>query len=238
MGARTPRDYFPALSAAAAAGFVGLLSLANMGGRFIWASASDVIGRKNIYMVYLGAGLAFYFVLAVYGHTSLALFVGCALVLLSFYGGGFASIPAYLRDLFGVYQVGAIHGRLLTAWSAAGVARPLIINTVVERQASRGNSGPELYQLSLYVMCVLLAMGLISNVLVRPVAQRWFEDPNKVAAKVESDRAAVLGAQQESGGKTGTAHAPVAGVLALVIAALLVYGLWETAVKASQMFAG
>ena len=232
------QDYFPALSAAAAAGFVGLLSLANMGGRFIWSSASDVIGRKNIYMVYLGAGLAFYFVLAVYGHTSLALFVGCALVLLSFYGGGFASIPAYLRDLFGVYQVGAIHGRLLTAWSAAGVAGPLIINTVVERQASRGNSGPELYQLSLYVMCVLLAMGLISNVLVRPVAQRWFEDPNKVAAKVESDRAAVLGAQQESGRKTGTAHAPVAGVLALVIAALLVYGLWETAVKASQMFAG
>jgi len=233
------QDYYPALSAAAAAGFVGLLSLANMGGRFIWSSASDVIGRKNIYMVYLGVGLIFYFVVASAGHTSLALFVVSTLILLTFYGGGFATIPAYLRDLFGVYQVGAIHGRLLTAWSAAGVAGPLIINMVVERQASRGNSGPELYQLSLYIMCVLLAVGLVANVLVRPVAEKWFEDPETVQAKVEADRAAAReSATTASGRGAGSVHALVATVLALVIAALLVYGLWETAVKASQMFAG
>ena len=233
------QDYYPALSAAAAAGFVGLLSLANMGGRFIWSSASDVIGRKNIYMVYLGVGLIFYFVVASAGHTSLALFVVSTLILLTFYGGGFATIPAYLRDLFGVYQVGAIHGRLLTAWSAAGVAGPLIINMVVERQASRGNSGPELYQLSLYIMCVLLAVGLVANVLVRPVAEKWFEDPETVQAKVEADRASAReSATTASGSGAGSVHALVAAVLALVIAALLVYGLWETAVKASQMFAG
>lgn len=232
------QDYFPALTAAAAAGFVGLLSLANMGGRFVWSSASDVIGRKNVYMVYLGVGLLFYFVLASAGHTSLALFVVSALVLLTFYGGGFATIPAYLRDLFGVYQVGAIHGRLLTAWSAAGVAGPLIINMVVERQASQGYSGPQLYQLSLYIMCVLLAVGLVANVLVSPVDRKWFEDPATVQAKVEADRASAVESQAGAGAKGGAAHAAVAAVLALVIGLLLVYGLWETAVKASGMFAG
>ena len=232
------QDYFPTLTAAAAAGFVGLLSLANMGGRFIWSSASDVIGRKNIYMVYLGVGLIFYFVLASAGHTSLGLFVACALVLLTFYGGGFSTIPAYLRDLFGVYQVGAIHGRLLTAWSAAGVAGPLIINMVVERQASRGNEGPELYQLSLYIMCVLLAVGLVANFLVKPVDRKWFEDPHTVQAKVEADRAAAAGADAGASAKASGAHTAVAIVLAVVIAALLVYGLWETAVKASGMFVG
>ena len=161
------------------------------------------------------------------------------LILLTFYGGGFSTIPAYLRDLFGVYQVGAIHGRLLTAWSAAGVAGPLIINMVVERQASRGNSGPELYQLSLYIMCVLLAVGLIANILVKPVHKKWFEDPDKVAAKVEADRASArASATTATASGAGSLHALAAVVLALVIAVLLVYGLWETAVKASQMFAG
>lgn len=231
------QDYFPALTAAAAAGFVGLLSLANMGGRFIWSSASDVIGRKNVYMVYLGVGLVMYFLVATLGHTSLALFVVGTLILLSFYGGGFSTIPAYLRDLFGVYQVGAIHGRLLTAWSAAGVAGPLIINMVVERQVSRGNEGPELYQLSLYIMCALLAVGLVANMLVKPVARKWFEDPATVQAKVEADRASARqSATAAAGTGAGSVHTVVADVLALVIVALLVYGLWETTVKASQMF--
>lgn len=231
------QDYYPALSAAAAAGFVGLLSLANMGGRFIWSSASDVIGRKNIYMVYLGVCLIFYFVVASAGHISLALFVVSTLILLTLYGGGFSTIPAYLRDLFGVYQVGAIHGRLLTAWSAAGVAGPLIINMVVERQGSRGNAGPELYQLSLYIMCVLLAVGLVANIVVKPVDKKWFEDPETVQAKVEADRASARqSATAAAGTGAGSVHTVVAAVLALVIAALLVYGLWETTVKASQMF--
>jgi len=116
------------VSVAAAGGFVGLLSLFNMAGRFAWSSTSDVIGRKPIYLVYLGVGMVLYALLALVGHAATALFVLLACVILSFYGGGFATVPAYLRDLFGTYQVGAIHGRLLTAWSAAGIAGPLIIN--------------------------------------------------------------------------------------------------------------
>jgi Na+/melibiose symporter-like transporter len=110
------------VTAAAAGGFVGLLSIANMAGRFVWSSTSDVIGRRPIYMLYLGVGMVAYLLLALFGSLSTALFVTLAVVILSFYGGGFATVPAYLRDLFGTFQVGAIHGRLLTAWSAAGVA--------------------------------------------------------------------------------------------------------------------
>src|SRR6185312_6151144 len=102
-----------AVTVAAASGFVGVLSLFNMAGRFVWSSTSDLIGRKPIYMVYLGVGMVLYALLASVGHTATALFVLLAGVILSFYGGGFATVPAYLRDLFGTYQVGAIHGRLL-----------------------------------------------------------------------------------------------------------------------------
>ena len=111
-----------AVAAAAAAGFVGLLSICNMAGRFVWSSTSDHIGRKPIYMVYLGVGVVLYLGLALAGTTSTVLFVVLAGLIISFYGGGFATVPAYLRDLFGTFQVGAIHGRLLTAWAAAGVA--------------------------------------------------------------------------------------------------------------------
>lgn len=238
------QDFFPAITAGAAAGFVGLLSLTNMGGRFVWSTLSDIIGRKNIYMVYLGLGLLLYLALATAGAANLAIFVICALIILSFYGGGFATIPAYLRDLFGVYQVGAIHGRLLTAWSAAGVAGPLIVNMVVESQAARGNEGPELYKLSLFIMCGLLAVGLIANLLVRPVAERWMEDPEVVKAKADADRQSVLDAETEAerdghaNGYSGGVHATVSMVLALFIGASLLYGLWETIVKASGMFIG
>ena len=166
------QDYFPAVTAAAAAGFVGILSLANMAGRFVWSTTSDFIGRKPIYMVYLGLGIILYLVIALLGNNSLILFIIAAILILSFYGGGFATIPAYLRDMFGYYQVGAIHGRLLTAWAAAGIAGPLIVNTVVESQAAAGQEGPDLYTLSMLIMVGLLAVGLIANILMRPVAEK------------------------------------------------------------------
>ena len=125
---------------AAAAGFVGLLSICNMAGRFVWSSTSDVIGRKPIYMVYLGGGMVLYVLLALAGHSSTALFVLLAGIIISFYGGGFATVPAYLRDLFGTFQVGAIHGRLLTAWSAAGVAGPLIVNGFLDAEGTPGQA--------------------------------------------------------------------------------------------------
>ncbi|MFG3683720.1 OFA family MFS transporter [Micromonospora chalcea] len=164
-----------AVSVAAAGGFVGLLSLFNMAGRFVWSSTSDVIGRKPIYVVYLGVGMVLYLVLALVGQTSTALFVLLASVILSFYGGGFATIPAYLRDLFGTFEVGAIHGRLLTAWSAAGVAGPLIVNGFLDAQGEPGTLTAAAYRPALFTMVGVLAVGLVANLLVRPVPQRYHE---------------------------------------------------------------
>jgi MFS family permease len=161
--------------AGVASGFVALLSLANMVGRIAWSSASDAIGRKNVYRLYLGGGAVVYLAIAIMGNASQPLFVAAAIVMLSFYGGGFATIPAYLRDLFGTFQVGAIHGRLLTAWSLAGVLGPLIVNWIADRQEAAGESGPALYRAALYVMIALLALGFVANELVRPVDPRFHE---------------------------------------------------------------
>ena len=150
------QDHFDTVSAAAAAGFVGLLSLCNMSGRLVWSSTSDLIGRKPIYMMYLGVGAVLYFLLASSGTASVAWFVLLTGIILSFYGGGFATVPAYLKDLFGTLEVGAIHGRLLTAWSAAGVAGPLIVNAIADAETAAGKSGADLYTLSLYIMVGVL----------------------------------------------------------------------------------
>ncbi|KMS76753.1 MFS transporter [Streptomyces viridochromogenes] len=160
------------VSVSAAAGFVALLSAANMAGRIGWSSTSDLIGRKNIYRLYLGVGALMYGLIALAGDSSKPLFILCALVILSFYGGGFATIPAYLKDLFGTYQVGAIHGRLLTAWSTAGVLGPLIVNWIADRQEEAGKDGASLYTLSMFIMIGLLAVGFVANELVRPVHPR------------------------------------------------------------------
>jgi MFS family permease len=130
------------VTVAVAGGFVGILSTANMAGRFAWSPTSDVVGRKPIYMLYLGGGMICYTLLALIGATSTAVFVLLAVVILSFYGGGFATVPAYLRDLFGTFQVGAIHGRLLTAWSVAGVAGPLIVNRFLDADGRGLSAGP------------------------------------------------------------------------------------------------
>jgi MFS family permease len=164
-----------AVSASAAAGFVGVLSMANMGGRFVWSSTSDVVGRKPIYMMYLGVGMAAYVTLALLGSTATALFVLLAILIISFYGGGFATVPAYLKDLFGSFQVGAIHGRLLTAWSAAGVAGPLIINGFLDAQGTPGALTADAYRPALLTMVAILAVGFVCNLLIRPVADRFHE---------------------------------------------------------------
>src|SRR5918993_73864 len=171
------QDYFSWITPAAAAGFVGLLSLANMAGRIGWSSTSDYVGRKPIYMMYLGVGLVLYFVLAAFGASSLVLFLVVTVVILSFYGGGFATIPAYLKDMFVVAKVVAIHGRLLTAWSCAGVAGPLIINAIADYQISAGRTGADLYTLSLYIMVGVLVVGFVANLLVRPVNPRFHMEP-------------------------------------------------------------
>jgi MFS family permease len=191
------QDFFEGdVSPASAAGFVGLLSLFNMAGRFVWSSTSDVIGRKPTYMVYLGVGAGAFFLLATAGSTSVLVFVALAAVILSFYGGGFATIPAYLKDLFGTYQVGAIHGRLLTAWSAAGVAGPLIVNAVRENQLDAGLEGAAAYRLSLFIMVGLLVIGFVANLLVRPVDPKHHHRPDPDGY---ADLAAGAGARTTAG---------------------------------------
>ncbi|KZB83556.1 L-lactate MFS transporter [Amycolatopsis regifaucium] len=171
---------------AAAAGFVALLSLTNMLGRFVWSSTSDLVGRKNIYRLYLGAGALLYLVIALTTNASKLVFVLCAMLILSFYGGGFATVPAYLKDLFGTYQVGAIHGRLLTAWSMAGVLGPLIVNAIADSQQAAGKVGPDLYTTSLFIMIGLLVVGFVANELVRPVNPK-FHEPGSTGAAVRSE---------------------------------------------------
>ncbi|MDO3395694.1 OFA family MFS transporter [Nocardioides sp. SOB44] len=172
------------VSAAAAGGFVGVLSICNMAGRFVWSSTSDKIGRKPTYMVYLGVGVALYLALALGGSTSIVLFVALAGIIISFYGGGFATVPAYLRDLFGTYQVGAIHGRLLTAWSAAGVAGPLIINAFLDAQGEPGKLVSGDYRPALLTMVGVLVVGFLANLAIRPVDEKYHEPESE---KKEAD---------------------------------------------------
>ncbi|MDP9396348.1 MAG: OFA family MFS transporter [Actinomycetota bacterium] len=174
--------FFREVTPAAAAGFVGVLSLTNMVGRFIWSSTSDIIGRKPIYMLYLGVGAVLYFLTASAGTAGIGLFVLLTGIILTFYGGGFATIPAYLKDLFGGLQVGAIHGRLLTAWSAAGVAGPIIVSAISDFQRSNGATGADLYKLSLYIMVGVLVVGFLANLAVRPVSEKYQEPLTDEAA--------------------------------------------------------
>lgn len=169
-------DFFRGdITQVAAAGFVALLSFANMAGRFVWSTTSDYIGRKPAYSMYLGVGAIAYLLVTTVGGASLVLFVLLTCLIISYYGGGFSTVPAYLKDLFGTYQVGAIHGRLLTAWSAAGIAGPLIVNAIADARTAAGVSGAAIYIPALGVMVVLLFVGLIANLLVRPVHERFHE---------------------------------------------------------------
>jgi MFS family permease len=153
-----------------AAAFTGLLSLFNIMGRIFWASLSDRIGRKATYGVFFLLGLVLYASIPWTAATqSLALFVVFFCVILSMYGGGFATVPAYLADLFGTKMVGAIHGRLLTAWSAAGVLGPVLVNYIRDYQLAHGIARASAYNITMYILAGLLALGLLCNALVRPV---------------------------------------------------------------------
>jgi MFS family permease len=159
------------VSAAGAASFVGLLSLFNMGGRFVWASVSDYLGRKNTYFIFFVLGIGLYALVPSIGMAgSKPLFVLAFGVILSMYGGGFATIPAYLRDIFGTMHVGAIHGRLLTAWAAAGVLGPVLVSYIRDFQIQNGVPKAQAYSVTMYIMCGLLLIGLLCNVCIRAVS--------------------------------------------------------------------
>ncbi len=158
------------VSAAGGASFAGLLSIFNMGGRFVWSSVSDVVGRKQVYCIYFVLGAAMYCAIpwTQLTHSKLVFFLLTAMII-SMYGGGFATIPAYIRDLFGTREVGAIHGRLITAWSAAALIGPGMVNYISTAQIESGIPKAEAYNFTMYLMAGLLAVGFIANLLVRPV---------------------------------------------------------------------
>jgi len=170
------------VSVAAGSSFVLILSAANMGGRFLWSTLSDWLGRKTTYAVYFGLGLLLYALLPMLGKGGWwPAFVVTSVVIMTMYGGGFATIPAYLRDLFGTMHVGAIHGRLLTAWSTAGVLGPVLLTRWAERQKGQGVPPAESYSQVLYFMSGLLLVGFVANFWLSPVDSRYHhEDARQV----------------------------------------------------------
>ena len=178
------QEMFPGhITPIAAAGFVGLMSLFNMGGRFFWASTSDYIGRKNTYFVFMVLGFALYCTVPYTGAVgSVVGFVCCFLVIISMYGGGFATVPAYLRDMFGTRYVGAIHGLLLTAWSMAGIFGPVLVNYIREYNVTHGVPKAQAYNVTMYIMAGLLVIGFICNLLVKAVDKRFHMQPDRDAA--------------------------------------------------------
>ena len=158
---------------ATAAGFVGLMSLFNMAGRFFWASTSDYIGRKNTYFTFFVLGAVLYAFVPYTGSSgSLVLFVSAYAIIFSMYGGGFSTVPAYLRDMFGTRYVGAIHGMLLTAWSMAGIFGPVLVNYIRQWNIDHGVPAAQAYNVTMYVMAVLLIVGFVCNYFVKDVDQQ------------------------------------------------------------------
>lgn len=164
-----------AITPEAAAGFVGLLSLFNMAGRFIWSSASDYLGRQNTYFLFFALGTFLYSMLPTFSSQgNIVLFIAASAVIMSMYGGGFATIPAYLADIFGTKYVGGIHGRLLTAWATAGVLGPVLVNYIREYQIAQGVAKADAYTMTLYIMAGLLTVGFVCNLLMREVHEKHY----------------------------------------------------------------
>ena len=229
-------------TAAIAAGFTGLLSLFNIGGRFFWATCSDFIGRKATYVVFFVLGFALYAAIPSMAHNGqLALFVAFFCIILSMYGGGFATIPAYLADLFGTQMVGAIHGRLLTAWSAAGILGPILVNYIREYQLAAGVPKAQVYDVTMYVLSGLIVLGLVCNLLVRPIAARYFMSDTELAAEKqlahERDQAAQSGrGAQVIGAPTGGGNPALTSAAWLAVGIPLLIGIWITLQKAVVLF--
>ena len=217
--------------AALAAGFVGLLSLFNIGGRFVWASLSDALGRKLTFATFFVLGIALYAAAPWAAQAGdKALFVAIFCVIVSMYGGGFATVPAYLADVFGTQFVGAIHGRLLTAWSTAGIIGPVVVNYIREAQVSAGVTGAALYSGTLYILAGMLVLGFIANLLVRPVHERLH-----MAEPVMGGSAAATAKVGPSGIGRGGLSAPVA-LAWLAVGLPILWGIWITLSKAIVLF--
>ncbi len=222
--------------AAIAAGFTGLLSLFNIAGRFFWASLSDYIGRKATYYTFFILGIALYASVPWTAHAGhLALFVAAFCIVLSMYGGGFATVPAYLADLFGTKVVGAIHGRLLTAWSTAGVLGPVLVNYLREYQLDHGVARADVYSTTMYILAGLLAIGLICNWRVKPLPDKYFVASEEQPAD-HGDVNASTGAAGENSSVPHTSPALLVWGAWLAVLIPIGWGVWVTLQKAIVLF--
>ena len=223
-----------------AAGFTGLLSLFNIAGRFFWASLSDYLGRKVTYYAFFVLGFVLYASAPYAGHLgSVALFVALFCVILTMYGGGFATIPAYLADMFGTQMVGAIHGRLLTAWSAAGILGPVLVNYINDAQIKAGVPKSQAYDTTMYVLDGLLVGGFICNLLVRPVASKWFMTDDELAAerRLAHDKAQEAYSKESAAGLTADRNTAMTVTLFWLLVGLpLAWGVYITMQKAFVLF--
>src|SRR5499426_4070849 len=223
--------------AAIAAGFTGLLSLFNIGGRFFWASLSDYIGRKKTYYTFFVLGIVLYAITPWSASVgSKLLFVGSFCIILSMYGGGFATVPAYLADMFGTQFVGAIHGRLLTAWSTAGIIGPVVVNYIREAQLAAGVPRAQLYDFTMYILAGMLVIGLICNYLVKPVDPKWHMSPEEIAklqaASARSEAATPSGSFGIGKGGLDAQSA----VFWAFVGIPLAWGIWITLKNAMRIF--
>ncbi len=226
--------------AAVAGGFTALLSLFNIGGRFFWASLSDRLGRKMTYVVFFVLGGLLYASIpssASAGHQ--LLFVGAFCIILSMYGGGFATVPAYLADLFGTQFVGAIHGRLLTAWATAGILGPVVVNYMREYQLGLGLPRDQVYNQTMYILVGMLVIGLIANLMVRPLADKWFMSDAELAHEKKLAHEKAAAAEVGKGVGTGSGGATSPALVAFAWAAVgipLAWGIYKTLVSAAKFF--
>ncbi len=219
-----------------AAAFAGLLSLFNIAGRIFWASLSDVIGRRVTYMVFFLLGIALYVSAPLAGETGrIAAFVAIFCVILTMYGGGFATIPAYLADIFGTQHVGAIHGRILTAWSAAGIVGPVVVNYIREFQLAHGVPPSQAYNITMYVLAAMLFGGLLCNLMIRPVREHHYMNAEQLAAeRVQAHERAALGQSSPVQATAGGHALLIAAWTAIAIP--LAWAMWITLTKALALF--
>jgi MFS family permease len=223
--------------AAIAAGFAGLLSLFNIGGRVFWASLSDYIGRKSTYYCFFLLGIALYALAPTFAAIgSKLLFVLGFGIILSMYGGGFATVPAYLADMFGTQFVGAIHGRLLTAWSTAGIIGPVVVNYIREFQLAAGVPRDQLYNTTMYILCAMLVAGLICNFLIKPVNPKWHMSEAEVAGLQAASAKSAAAVQYGSFG-IGKGGIDIKALLFWAFVGIpLGWGVWQTLESAAKIF--
>jgi MFS family permease len=223
--------------AAIAAGFTGLLSLFNIGGRFFWASLSDHIGRKATYYCFFLLAIALYALAPTFASMgSKLLFVGAFCIILSMYGGGFATVPAYLADMFGTQFVGAIHGRLLTAWSTAGIIGPVVVNYIREFQLAAGVPRDQLYNTTMYILCAMLVGGLICNYLIKPVDHKWHMSTEEVSRLQAASAKSEAAVQHGSFGIGKGGLDAKAALFWAFVGIPLAWGVWKTLESAIRIF--